>query len=178
MSERIPQSTTKRVLLKLYLTSDHITEATGKTVGVTISKNGGAFANPSAGVTNATEIGNGWYYVDLSTTDAATLGPLVVRGTATSCDNSEIAFTVANDNAGLKLAADGLALIIPAEPTTKPVFGVADIGTWIGYFGLWSVAEVDSDSDSIDLRNVADSSTVATHATSDDGTTFVNGKAT
>ena len=64
--------------MKVFLTSDHISPATGKTVAVVISKNGAGFANPSAGATNATEIGNGWYYVDLSTTDTATLGPVIV----------------------------------------------------------------------------------------------------
>jgi hypothetical protein len=86
---QIPQSTARRVLLKLFLSSDHVTAATGKTVAVTLSKAGGAFANPSAGATTATELANGWYYVDLSTTDTATLGDLVVRGAATSCDDAE-----------------------------------------------------------------------------------------
>jgi len=54
---------TPRILLRAYLTSDHISDATGKTVAVTISKNGGAFGNPSAGATNATEIGNGWFQI-------------------------------------------------------------------------------------------------------------------
>lgn len=90
----ILQSTATRILLKVYLASDHVSDATGKTVAVVISKNGAAFGNPSAGATNATEIGNGWYYVDLSTTDTGTLGPVVVRGTATACDNSEKALSV------------------------------------------------------------------------------------
>jgi hypothetical protein len=88
----VPQSTALRVALKAYLSSDHVTEATGKTLAVVISKNGGAFGNPSAGATNATEIANGWYYVDLSTTDTNTLGPLIVRATAASVDSVEILF--------------------------------------------------------------------------------------
>lgn len=101
MSERLPQSVARRVLLKLYLSSDHVSVATGKTLAVVISKNGSAFANPSGGATNATEIGLGWYYVDLSTTDTGTLGPLVVRGTAASCDDSEDRFLVVDPhNAG------------------------------------------------------------------------------
>jgi hypothetical protein len=79
---------TPRILLKLYLTGTG-TAATGKTVAVTISKNGAAFGNPSAGATNATEIANGWYYVDLSATDTGTNGPLIVRGTNADCDPSE-----------------------------------------------------------------------------------------
>jgi hypothetical protein len=96
MPERIPQSVTIRAPLKAYL-SDGVTDATGKTIAVTISKNGAAFGNPSAGATNATEIANGWYYVDLSTTDTGSTGPLIVRGTATGCDNSELVYNVTAD---------------------------------------------------------------------------------
>ena len=92
--ERIPQSATLRIPLKLYLTSDHISDATGKTLAVTISKNGGAFGNPSGGATNATEIASGWYYFDASTTDTGTVGPLIVRGTCAACDNAEVAYDV------------------------------------------------------------------------------------
>jgi hypothetical protein len=72
MAERIPQSIAIRVPLQAFLASDHVTPATGKTLVVTISKNGAAYGNPAAGATNATEIGSGSYYVDLGTTDAGT----------------------------------------------------------------------------------------------------------
>lgn len=99
--DRIPQSVAKRVALKAYLASDHVSAATGKTIAIVISKNMGAFANPSAGATNATELSNGWYYVDLSTTDTGTAGPLVVRGTVATVDDVEFIFEVANAfNAG------------------------------------------------------------------------------
>lgn len=78
-----------RILLRAYLTSDHISDATSKTIAVTISKNGGAFGNPAAGATNATEIANGWYYVDLAAGDTGTNGPLIIRGTAAATDTSE-----------------------------------------------------------------------------------------
>lgn len=68
----IKVSTARRVVLD--------TGTAGQTVAVTISKNGAAFANPSAGATNATAISDGLYYVDLSTTDTNTTGPLVVKG--------------------------------------------------------------------------------------------------
>lgn len=99
MAERIPQSTAIRVPLKVFLT-DGFSDATGKTIAVVISKNGAAFGNPSAGATNATEIANGWYYVDLSTTDTGTAGPLIVRGTATGVDNSEVVYNVVNAHNG------------------------------------------------------------------------------
>lgn len=90
-----PQSTSRRAILKVYL-SDGITEATGKIVAVVISKNGGVFGNPAGGATNAIEIGNGWYYVDLAAGDLDTLGALVVRGTSAGCDSSERVFDVVN----------------------------------------------------------------------------------
>lgn len=91
---RTPLGIAKRVVLKAYLESDQVTPATGKTIAVKISKNGGSFADPSGGATNATEIANGWYYVDLSTTDLGTAGPLIVRGTEADIDDSEITFEV------------------------------------------------------------------------------------
>lgn len=122
------QSTARRVMLKLYLTSDHVTPATGKTVAVTISKNGGAFGNPSAGATTATELSNGWYYVDLSTTDLDTLGDLVVRGTATACDDAERLFAVAKaTNRGMTGIPDAVA----NANGGLPILSVG--GTTLGY---------------------------------------------
>ena len=64
----IPQSTSFVAVFKAYQSSDHVTEATGKTIAITISKAGGAFGNPNAGATNATEISGGWYKVTLDAT--------------------------------------------------------------------------------------------------------------
>src|SRR5262245_5885803 len=94
MAERIFQFVARRVLLKAFLTGTN-TPATGKTIPVQISKNGGSFANPAAGTVNATEIANGWYYVDLAaTTDIGTQGPLIVRGTEGTIDPAEDRFQV------------------------------------------------------------------------------------
>jgi hypothetical protein len=97
--ERIYQAVTRRVLLKAYLASDHLSAATGKTIAVVLSKNGAAFGNPSAGATNATAIANGWYYVDLSITDTGTQGPLIVRGTEGTIDDTEQMFQVVEPEA-------------------------------------------------------------------------------
>ena len=91
---RISQSVAKRVSFKAFLASDGKTPATGKTIAITISKNGAAFANPNAGATNATEIASGWYYVDLDTTDTGTVGPLIVRGTEGTIDDVGRDFSV------------------------------------------------------------------------------------
>lgn len=100
MTQRIPQSTTKLVLFKAFLSSDHVTEATGKTIAITISKNGGAFGNPNAGATNATEISSGWYSVSLDTTDTNTLGPLAVRGAEGTIDDVGILLEVVSATSG------------------------------------------------------------------------------
>jgi hypothetical protein len=119
--ERLPQSIAKRVVLKAYLSADHISAATSKTIAVVISKNASAFANPSAGATNATEIANGWYYVDLSTTDTGTLGPLIVRGTCATCDDVEPQpYTIVSaNNAGFAGVPDVPAAGNGGLPTTN-----------------------------------------------------------
>jgi hypothetical protein len=88
------QSTSVDVTFSAYLASDHVTAATGKTIAITISKNKGAFGNPSAGATNATEIANGVYYVNLSTTDTGTLGPLILRGAVALVDDVIVHYRV------------------------------------------------------------------------------------
>jgi hypothetical protein len=121
------QSTTVTVALKVYL-NDHVTPATGKTVAITISVNKGAFANPSAGATNATEIGNGWYYWTSSTTDTGTLGPLIVLGTSAGCDNADQAYHIT------KATNRGMTGIPDAAANTSgglPILSVS--GTTLAY---------------------------------------------
>jgi hypothetical protein len=82
-----PQSTSHIVTLPMYLASDHITEAgSALSPTVTISKNGAAYANPSAGASTATSVGNNVYKFTLTTTDTDTLGDLWVRFTEATCD--------------------------------------------------------------------------------------------
>jgi hypothetical protein len=100
MPERIPNSVAKRVVFRAILASDHVTPATGKTIAVTISKNGGAFANPAAGATNATAISSGFYYFDLGTGDTGTNGPLAWRGAEGTIDDAGDVFEVVNATNG------------------------------------------------------------------------------
>lgn len=115
MSERIAKSTAIRVMLKGYLSSDHVSDATGLDPAVLISKAGAAFANPNAGATVATEISNGWYYVDLDTTDTDTLGPLLIRATHATMDAIEREYRVApQHNLGIDAlpdSVDGLGVV-------------------------------------------------------------------
>lgn len=107
MSLQIAQSTAFLCVFKAYLASDHVTEATGKTIAVTISKNGGAFGNPNAGATNATEITSGWYKVSLDTTDTATLGPIAIRGAVATIDDVGVLVQVVKaTNGGLTALPD------------------------------------------------------------------------
>lgn len=79
--EIIPQSTAKLVVFRAYLASNGSTPATGKTIAITISKNGAtSFSNPAAGATNATEMASGFYKFTLGTDDTDTAGPLAWRG--------------------------------------------------------------------------------------------------
>lgn len=152
MQADILQSTSTTIVLKVYLT-DHVTPATGKTLAITISKNIAAFGNPSAGATNATEIASGWYYVTLSTTDTGTLGPLIVLGTASGCDNADQSYTVvkatnrgmtgipdaaANANGGLPIlssSATTLAYTVSTVTTVTNQLTAAAIAT-----GVWQDA--------------------------------------
>lgn len=78
-----------------YLAADHVSTATGLSPVLTISKNGGAFANPAAGASVMTEIeSTGWYKFSLGTADTDTLGPLIVRGAVATMDNIEVVYQV------------------------------------------------------------------------------------
>ncbi|WP_027037885.1 hypothetical protein [Mesorhizobium ciceri] len=125
---RLAQSTAYTVMLKLFLASDHVTAATGKTVAITISKAGGAFGNPNAGASNATEVSNGWYKFALDTTDTATLGDLVVRGTSASCDDAEqVCQVVKATNGGLTALPDAVAGANGGVPLSVDASGRVDV---------------------------------------------------
>ena len=110
MSFRIPKATAKLIVFKAYLASDHVTEATGKTIAITISKNGGAFGNPNAGATTATEISSGWYKVTLDTTDTGTEGRLAIRGAVATIDDVGVLYEeVKATNGGFTALPDAAA---------------------------------------------------------------------
>lgn len=110
MAERIPQSVSYLVVFRAFLASDGKTPATGKTIAITISKNGGAFGNPNAGATNATEISSGFYKFTLDTTDTGTLGPLAWRGAEGTINDAGDVLTVAKaTNGGFSGVPDAAA---------------------------------------------------------------------
>ena len=86
----ITQSSAAYPLVFLMIqSSDHLSNATGLSPTVTISKNGGAFAAPSGAVS---ELGNGWYKVAGNATDTNTLGPILLNATATGADTTSMLF--------------------------------------------------------------------------------------
>ena len=108
MYERIAQSVAQTAVVKVFSSADHLTPLTGATLTVQISKGGASFASPHSGA--VMEIGSGWYSIALDTTDTSTLGPLIVKATATGADPAEVVFDVYNQyNMGIG-ALPGAAL--------------------------------------------------------------------
>ena len=62
---------------------------TGASPTVTISKDGGAFA---AATNNPAEIGNGYYYIDLTTAETTVNNNVIVRATATGAQPTAVVF--------------------------------------------------------------------------------------
>lgn len=126
MAERIPQSAAYLVVFRAYLASDGKTPATGKTIVITISKNGATtFSNPAAGATNATEMASGFYKFTLASGDTDTLGPLAWRGANVDINDAGDVLSVVNPNnagfAGIPAAAanaDGGLPILSVSGTT------------------------------------------------------------
>lgn len=175
MYRRYQQSTSRVAMLKVFLSSDHVTAATGKTVAIVLSKNGGAFANPNAGATNATEVSNGWYKVTLDTTDTNTVGDLVVRGTAASCDDAEQAGEVMT---GVQQTGDAYAALTgaQAEPGQgAPAVNASPVAKISYLYKAWRNKKTQTASTFSLFAD--DASTVDQKATvSDDGTTFTSGE--
>jgi len=167
MSERIPQSIAKRVVFRAFLSSDGQTPATGKTIAITISKNGGAFGNPAAGATNATAISSGFYYFDLGTSDTGTLGPLAWRGAEGTIDDAADVYEVVTEILNVQTTVDAILL----DTGTDGV--VVAAGSKTGY----SLASGGAGSGSIaaaELNNIADAVLDRNMATgTDSGSTTV-----
>lgn len=101
----LPLATAYTRTFNMYLTSDHLTPATGKTVTVNVSKAGGAFG---AAAGTVSEIANGLYKVVLTTVDTGTQGDLSFYCTATACDAAQFIDQVAPLSAGT-FTPDGTA---------------------------------------------------------------------
>lgn len=77
--QHLKQSTTITLNMGPFVDkTDGVVEETALTLDVEVSKNGGTFANRSS-ATAITHDVNGWYKVELDTTDTGTLGRLIVK---------------------------------------------------------------------------------------------------
>lgn len=127
---RLKQSTASQVVMfRAFLSSDHVSNATGKTIVIKISKNGAAFNDPNAGATNATEISAGWYKVTLDATDTATEGPLAVKGTEAAIDDVGLLCwveSVASTGPSAADIADAVWDEATSGHTTAGTFGKSD----------------------------------------------------
>lgn len=121
-------SDTSKVLL-IYMTDAAGTAQTGKTVAATLSKNGGAFASASGTVA---EVGNGVYKLTPASGDVDTLGPLVLRGTATGCVDFVAPYRVVAFD---PYAATNLGLSYLDAPISTTDAAVDAIATTIGVAG-------------------------------------------
>jgi hypothetical protein len=160
MSFIIPQSTAVVVVFKAFLASDHVSEATGKTIAITISKAGGAFGNPNAGATNATEMTSGWYKVTLDTTDTNTLGHLAIRGAVATIDDVGVVYQVVKATNGGLTALPDTAVSTNASLLTSGT-GTAQIsnssgGVLVGSIAASAITATAIASDAITAAKIAD----------------------
>jgi len=124
-----------------------------------VSKDAGTFADCT---NEATEIAtaSGMYYLDLTSTEmnADTVAVIVKSGTGKTTS----------------LVFYPLAIIEPTAASAWPT----DILTALGQLLAWRANKVTQTATTTTLRNAADSGTIYTSTVSDDGTTFIKGKAT
>lgn len=80
---QIKQSTARNIMVLMVLSSDRVTGATSKSLTITLSKDGGAFASIAPTVT---ERGSGWYNIALTASHTDTLHDLALHVTALGCD--------------------------------------------------------------------------------------------
>lgn len=121
MAERIQLGVAKLVVFKAILASDDVSPATGKTIAITISKNGAtSFSNLAAGATNATEMASGWYKFTLGAGDTDTAGPLTWRGAEGTINDAGDVLVVADVNDEIETACDE-ALLAAGFSTAEDV---------------------------------------------------------
>ena len=75
---------------KMVDSMDFATPETSKTVTVVLSQDGAAFASLT-GAPAVTEVGSGWYYIDVPAVDLNISGG-VLKATATGCAQTDFAF--------------------------------------------------------------------------------------
>ena len=103
----IPQSTSRVVVMPMYLLDGTTEAGSGLSPTVKISKNGAAMADPNAGPSTATSVSNNLYKFTLTTQDTNTLDDLLVRFTEATCEPVMRLFNVKKaTNGGLTAIPD------------------------------------------------------------------------
>lgn len=135
----LKQSTTITLKLGPFLDkTDGVSEETGLTPAVEVSKNGAAFAarNSATGVSHDAE---GWYEVELDSTDTNTLGRLQVKAQSSTVHLPvwhEFTVVVANTYDSLISGTDTLnatldfTVVLPSSPITDTVGAALKGQTW------------------------------------------------
>jgi hypothetical protein len=174
------QSTAANVMAFMVLSSDSKTGATGKTLTITASKDGGAFNSISPTVT---ERGSGWYNIALTTSHTDTLGDLALHITEADCDPSDFKMLVVSGDltATMKSSVNAEVLDVLVTDTfaelSAPPAATSSLKNKITWLFMW--ARNRATQSTTERKLYADDATtvVSTEAVSDDGTTYDKGEA-
>ena len=116
-----------RIPFILLSTSDG-SPITGATPSVTISKDGGSF---TAATNSPAEIGNGYYYVDLTATETAVTNNVIVRATATGAQPTAVVWEPEQDLSGLSTfdpSTDDVTINATQAATLATAAALATVG--------------------------------------------------
>jgi hypothetical protein len=113
MRDLLQNSSGEVIYFYMVDSTDHVSEKTGLTVAVTLSKNGAAFGAAAGAVA---EVGNGVYRLSPTTADSNTLGPMIARATSAGADPNVVEVNIiANDPyTALNNATQGNTVVPPS----------------------------------------------------------------
>lgn len=145
----------------------------GRTLVVTISKDGGAFTAISPTVTDR---GNGWYNLVLTALHTDTLGTLAFHITAAGAKTLDFKVRVEVDRTGASVqSVQDISSAAQAELGSVPPSNATPLQK-IGWMFMVGKNKIKQSSTQQILRNDADTADVATAVVSDDGTLFTRNK--
>lgn len=107
----LAQNTARKRNILMVDEADHITGLDGLTLTIELSKNGGAFATITPTVT---DLGDGWYALDLTASHTDTLGDFALHITAPLADPTDIVDQViVGPNSQLTLGTFPAPIVLP-----------------------------------------------------------------
>jgi len=110
--------TSKKVMILMVDSTDHVTPKTGLSPTVTKSKNGAAFGALSGSVA---EVANGWYAITVAAGDVDTSGIVVFHAEAAGADKADVMVEIADTD--LFLGGAGVWEELTASHVTQGTFG-------------------------------------------------------